>query len=85
MNPMSLKRASLRQSRAEETISRILSEGTGRIQPVVDIYQQAISEYREAIMADPAIARSLERTLTKCPKCERRCPGLPACERGTLA
>ena len=46
------------------------------------LYKDAIEQYRSATLVSPEVSRVLRRTLDVCATCERRCPGLPACELG---
>ena len=46
------------------------------------LYREAIEQYRAATLVSADVSKALRRTLDVCRTCERRCPGLPACERG---
>ena len=47
----------------------------------LDVYKRQ-EQYRAATLVSADISKALRRTLDVCRTCERRCPGLPACERG---
>jgi hypothetical protein len=53
-----------------------------QISATAEVYREAIAQYRAAILVSADVSKALRRTLDICATCERRCPGLPACELG---
>jgi hypothetical protein len=53
-----------------------------QIEATAVAHRDAIEQYRAATQVSANISRALQRTLEICATCERRCPGLPACELG---
>ena len=69
---------------AERTLRTAVSELARETQMVAKAvtYREAIEQYRVATQVSADISKALRRTLDVCATCERRCPGLPACELG---
>jgi uncharacterized Fe-S radical SAM superfamily protein PflX len=53
-----------------------------QIEATAAAYREALEQYRIATQVSEDISKALRRTLEMCATCERRCPGLPACELG---
>ena len=68
----------------EQMLRTAVSEQAREIQLTVttSAYREAIEQYRAATLVSSEISKALRRTLEICATCERRCPGLPACELG---
>jgi len=68
----------------ERTLRTAVSEQARemQIEATALAYREAIEQYRVATQVSADISKALRRTLDICATCERRCPGLPACELG---
>jgi hypothetical protein len=73
-----------RNLRDERMLRTAASEQAREIQLAAtgQAYREAIERYRVATQVSADISKVLQRTLDSCATCERRCPGLPACELG---
>ena len=69
---------------AERKLQTAVSEQAHEMQSAAaaEVYREAIAQYRAAIQISADVSRVLRRTLETCATCERRCPGLPACDLG---
>jgi len=69
---------------AERALRTAVSEQAREIQIAAKAvaYREAIEQYRVATQVSADISKVLRRTLDICATCERRCPGLTACELG---
>jgi hypothetical protein len=69
---------------AERKLPASASEHAREVQTAAtpEVYREAIEQYRAATLVSADISKALSRTLEICLTCERRCPGLPACELG---
>jgi len=84
MRIVALEEADRNLRDAERMLHTAVSEQAREIQLAATAvaYREAIEQYRAATLVSPDISKALRRTLDICATCERRCPGLPACELG---
>jgi hypothetical protein len=84
MGDLALDQADRNLRDAEQKLRSAISEGErhGSVPASAQRYREAIAHYRAAIRVSSGVAKALERTLDRCPTCERRCPGLPKCQEG---